>query len=174
MLTIVSYVPVVEWTEEGIEVKPRTWTAVADYNPGAGAGGFIRIVIKALPDGSSTNPNSNASLAVNITDIDADHFWEEMAHSTKFGIYIVARYNATQAYVVANTTWVLAYTRCRITGLNVSITADTVMNRTVLDTAGATYLYVCHYLELNSTTQPLILARDQQLDIDSIKLEAYY
>lgn len=157
------------------EVYPiKTWHALGDYNPGAGAGGFQRIVIKALPDGSSTNPNTNASMAVNLTDIDADGTNSDIPHSTKFGIYIYARFNATQAYCVANTTWVDAWTRCKITGTNLSIAADTVMNRTQVDIAGTTYVYECFYLELNSTSDPLMLARDQRLDLTDITLEAYY
>lgn len=174
MLSAIALAPVQEMKIEEMEAKIGTWQVLGDYNPGSGAGGFQRIVIKALPDGSSTNPNSNASVAVNLTDIDADGTSADIPHSVKFGIYIFARFNATQAYCVANTTWVDAWTRCKITGANLSITADTVMNRTQVDTAGAVYVYECFYLELDSTDVALMLARDQRLDLTSITLEAYY
>lgn len=154
--------------------KSMSFGALGDFDPGAGSGGFQRIVIKALPTGSDTNPNSNASVAVNLTDIDADGTSADIPHSIKFGIYIFARFNATQAYSVGNTTWVDGWTRCKITGVNISITASTVMNRTVVDTAGTTMLYVCFSLELNATAIPLMLARDQRLDLTDITLEAYY
>jgi hypothetical protein len=160
-------------TKEEIPTKLKTWQALGDYDPGAGAGGFQRIVIKALPVGSSTNPNSNASVAVNLTDIDADGTNADIPHSTKFGIYIFARFNATQAYSVGNATWVDAWTRCNITGANLSI-GPIFCNRTQVDTAGTEYVYECFYIELNSTGEPLMLARDQRLDLTSITLEAYY
>ena len=176
ILGALAFVPLQEpgIVTENIPVKLKTWKVLGDYNPGAGAGGFQRIVIKELPVGSSTNPNSNASVAVNLTDIDADGTNADIPHTTKFGIYIFARFNATQAYSVGNTTWVDAWTRCKITGANLSIAADTVMNRTQVDTAGTEYLYMCFYLELDSTNAPLMLARDQRLDLTDITLEAYY
>jgi len=172
-LTAVAFYPQIQQTTT-VKERVATWKALGDYDPGAGAGGFIRIVIKALPDGSSTNPNTNASLATNLTYIENNAFFKEIPHSTKFGIYIVARFNATEAYSVTNTTWVQAWVRCYITGLNCSITADTLMNKTLMDTAGAVYMWECFYLELNASSQPLMLLRDQYLDLSSIKLEAYY
>lgn len=153
--------------------KVRTWNALADADPGAGAGGFVRIVVKALPDGSSTNPNTNASLAINLSDIDADDFWEEIAHSTKFGIYVVARFNVTQAYSATNASWVPAWTRCNISCANLTL-GPVWTNRTQLGDTCGDYMWMCFYQELNSTAQPLLLARDQQADIQEIRLEAYY
>jgi len=177
MLTTMAYLPIMEvkQTQSPVfEDRTRTWNALGDYDPGAGKGGFQRIVIKALPSGSSTNPNTNASMAINISDISADDFYEEVPHSTKFGIYIYARFNATQAYVVANTTWVQAYVRCRITSANLNIAADTVCNKTLVVAAGTTMMYECFYLELNASALPLMLYRDSTFAISSIKLEAYY
>jgi len=174
ILTVAAYMPVFTMENGQIVMKERQWTAMADYNPGAGKGGFQRIVVKALPVGSSTNPNTNASMLVNLTDISADDFYSQIPHTTKFGIYIYARFNATQAYVVANTTWVQAYVRCRITSANLNIAVDTVMNKTLVVNAGTTYMYMCFYLELNASAKPLMLYRDSTFSITQIKLEAYY
>lgn len=174
ILTVAAYMPVITVNEQGIQFKERSWTALADYNPGAGKGGFIRIVVKELPTGSSTTPNSNASVAVNLTDISADDFYKQIPHSTKFGIYIFARYNATQAYCGANATWVQAWVRCRITSATLGINADTVMNKTLVVQCGTTMMYECFYIELDSGSVPLDLARDESAGITSIKLEAYY
>ena len=174
ILTVAAYMPVFTVENGQVTMKQRQWTALADYNPGAGKGGFQRIVVKALPVGSSTNPNTNASMLVNLTDISADDFYKQIPHTTKFGIYIYARFNATQAYVVANTTWVQAYVRCRITSANLNIAADTICNKTLVVEAGTVWLYECFYLELNASTKPLMLYRDSTFAISSIKLEAYY
>jgi hypothetical protein len=177
MLTTMAYLPIMEVKQTQAPVfedQTRGWQALADYNPGAGKGGFQRIIVKALPSGSSTNPNTNASMLVNISDISADDFYKEVPHSTKFGVYIYARFNATQAYVVGNTTWVQAYTRCRITSADLNIAADTVCNKTLVVAAGTTMLYMCFYLELNASAKPLLLNRDSTFSISSIKLEAYY
>ena len=171
ILSVMALIPI---QSEIKEPSIKTWKALGDYDPGAGAGGFQRIVIKELTDGVTITPNSNASVVVNITDIDADGTNADIPHSVKFGIYVFARFNDTQAYAVGNTTWVDAWTRCKITGANISIAADTVMNRTQVDTAGTVYVYECFYLELDSTTAPLMLNRDQRLDLTSITLEAYY
>lgn len=178
VLVVVALTVLALWPIQQQQEYKRTWhtqylNALGDFDPGAGAGGFQRIVIKALPDGSSINPATNASMAVNLTDIDADGTSRELPHSTKFGIYIYARFNATQAYSVGNTTWVDAWTRCNITGANLSI-GPCFMNRTQVDIAGTVYVYECFYLEVNSTGKPLMLARDQWLDLTSITLEAYY
>jgi len=174
ILTVAAYMPVFTMENGQIVMKERQWTAMADYNPGAGKGGFQRIVVKALPVGSSTNPNTNASMLVNLTDISADDFYSQIPHTTKFGIYIYARFNATQAYVAGNTTWVQAYVRCRITSANLNIAVDTVMNKTLVVNAGTTYMYMCFYLELNASAKPLMLYRDSTFSITQIKLEAYY
>jgi hypothetical protein len=174
ILTVAAYMPVFTMENGQITMKQRQWTAMADYNPGAGKGGFQRIVVKALPVGSSTNPNTNASMLVNLTDISADDFYSQIPHSTKFGVYIYARFNATQAYSVGNTTWVQAWVRCRITSADLNIAVDTVCNKTLVDASGTVWLYECFYLELNASAKPLMLYRDSTFSLSSIKLEAYY
>lgn len=170
-LTALAYLPHDIIQEEQLE-RIATWKALGDYNPGAGAGGFLSIVAMELPDGSSINTALNTSFAVNLSYVEADAFNVNLPHSTKFGIYITARFNQTQAYSLGNTTWVSAWTRCNITGVNLSI-GPIFMNKTEIAN-DATYMYMRFYTEMNSTGQPLMLARDQRLDLSTIQLEAYY
>jgi len=171
-LTALAYLPADIIKEEELVMELPTWNALGDYNPGAGAGGFQRIVIKELPVGSSTTPNSNASVAINLTDIDADGTSDEIPHSTKFGVYVFARFNTTQAYSAGNTTWVEAWVRCNITCSNLSL-GPIFMNKTHVVNC-STYMWMCFYAEMNSTAEPLLLARDQVADFAAITLEAYY
>jgi hypothetical protein len=125
-----------------------------------------------LPEGSTINTAVNASFATNLSYVEANAFNVNLPHSTKFGIYVTARFNTTQAYSLGNTTWVPAWTRCNITGANLSI-GPIFMNSTEI-AHDSTYMYMRFYTELNSTGQPLMLARDQRLDLSTIQIEAYY
>ena len=170
-LTALAYLPVdiLEKDETGYVA---TWNVLGDYDPGAGAGGFLSIVVMELTDGVTINTADNASFATNLSYIEADAFDVNLPHTTKFGIYVTARFNTTQAYSVGNASWILAWTRCNITGANLSL-GPIFMNRTEIAN-DATYMYVRFYSEINSTGEPLMLARDQRLDLTTIQLEAYY
>ena len=170
-LTALANLPYSMFKEEAKPVELATWNVLGDFDPGVGAGGFLSIVVMELTDGVTINTADNASFATNLSYVEADAFDEDIPHSTKFGIYVTARFNTTQAYSVTNTTWVLAWTRCEMVGVNLSI--DGFTNRTKIAEDG-TYMYVRFFREINATSEPLMLDRDQRLDLSTIQLEAYY
>jgi hypothetical protein len=180
LLVAIYATPMLNQTQEIPEIPDQQrsslpgWHDILDYNPGAGAGGFQRIVVKALNWTGASVVNSNASLSVNLSDISATGFTSDIPHTTKFGIYVVARFNATQAYSAGNSTWVQAWVRCRITSAGLNIAADTVMNKTLIVACGTTMMYEAFYIEINASSKPLMLYRDSSFAITSIKLEAYY
>jgi hypothetical protein len=153
----------------------HNWHVMAEYNPGAGAGGFMRIIIKQLPAAGSLDYTLNSTFTVNMTDTITNYFYKNIAYNTKFVIVVRARFNATECYCSSNSTWVLAWARCRITCTGLGIGTDIVMNRTEIAHGGATsFMWVNFYKELNATNLPLKLIRDQTCPITAIKLEAYW
>lgn len=171
-LSFMALVPIQQQVQEGRVWHVQRLRALGDFDPGDGEGGFIRIVIKDLTAGSIV-PNSNASVAVNMTDIDSDDFSEEITHSVVFGIFVFARYNTTEAYDAAGGAWEPDWTRVKITSATLDIAADTIMNNTVVDES-PDYLWMCHWLELDSTDARLMLARDESADITQVQREAFY
>lgn len=177
MLLATFSIPIVPDTHESGEIKMRTWqsfSALAENTSmGAAGGGILHLIIMAHDAGETYA--TNASVATNLTNCTWDNFDLDIPHSTSFDIVIRARFNTTQAYSASNSTWVLAWTRCRITATDypLEIAADTVMEKTEIVNC-TDFIWVHFYLKQNASAQDLKLLRDSSISVSSIKLEAYY
>lgn len=93
----------------------REWGAMADYNPGSGAGGFLRIgtcVHSATP---GTTYATNVSSWYEYTDsAGSAEMTGETPSDTAFDYVMKFRTNVSQNYASNNATWVLAWVRGQI------------------------------------------------------------
>jgi len=168
-----------------VKVDERGWHVVfdgnlaqaAEGNPGAGASGILEIF---FINHSATNAykgvNTSATLegwctAAGLGYASADDFNVELAHSVLFDIAIKVRVNKTHAWDGAK--FVDGWVRMNITSADLSISADSAMEKNVLyNNTGQDYIWIMFFYDFSNAGYDL--SKDQSADITSIKLQAYY
>ena len=149
-------------------------------NPGAGAGGILEVFFINYTAGTIPDRNSSATLESWSDSIgwngwnNSDNF-RQKCNISKFYIVVRVRGNATQCN--RTTFWQDTDLRVRWTCADLSIGADTVMERVVTQNGTGSYLWVNFYDDNGNAGFNLDKSNtwpDNPVNITSIKFEAYY
>lgn len=115
-LIVMNYTINVE--DNTIKVMQRSWTALADADPGAGAGGYLRIGTCAHQATPDTAYESNVTGGIGwyeYTDsLGSAEMTGETPSDTAFDFVMVFRTNVSHNWASNNNSWVIAWVRSQI------------------------------------------------------------
>jgi len=161
------------------EESEREWQTVwegrlGEADPGSGQSGILCILFYPNTADANNTYNENDTATLNASAYaytQVDDFVSEVPHNTAFDIVVRIRANKTHAWETDK--FIDGFVRVRITSSDLSIGADTEMDREVTwnQTTGD-YIYINFYI--NNSESGYQIARNNESDITSIKLEAYY
>ena len=149
-----------------------TSIAVAEADPGSGAGGFLIWYVyphQAVP-GTAYASNLSTTTAyeygVSLNVAGTKH----VPYFTLFDIVVHVRANVTEAYNTSSGSWTLSWVQGLITCAGLSIGADTVMTAVEV-THSATYIWVNFYI--NNGGSGYQISHGQTINVTSFKFQTY-
>ncbi|MBE3095396.1 MAG: hypothetical protein IMZ52_10230 [Actinobacteria bacterium] len=164
-------------------VYQKSWHLIplaSEANPGAGIGGILEVYFINYTAGITPTSNTTATLESYSATRgwqgwnNTDNFRQRMNTST---FYVVVRVRGN-ASMCKRTVWQDTDLRVRWTCADLSIGADTVMERVITkNTSTDTFIWINFYDDNSNAGFALTKANtwpDNPITISSIKLEAYY
>lgn len=156
----------------------RDWHALADYDPGSGKAGFLRIGTCAHQAVPGTAYATNVSTWYEYTDsAGSAEMTGETPSDIAFDIVFKFRTNVTVNYASNNATWVLAWVRAFI-DINFDFATDVVNQQIniVEVTHNANYAWYQAYIQDSNggTGTGFIIANNEKFTIDWFRVDGYY
>ena len=181
-LSVAVNVPVTKHVENSdVAVEEMQWHTIwsgriGEYDPGAGASGFLEIFCyphDANPDTTYAQNDSSVLESNALAYADTDNFYKNLASETAFDIVVRARFNKTHAFDSVNNKWIGA--RCRV---KITCSGDVTINNvtgTAVETAnnsGYDFIWINFYW--NNGGSGYQIPDDGSVVVEQICIEAKY
>jgi hypothetical protein len=166
--------------ENTIEIVQRSWTAIADADPGAGNYGFLRVGTCAHEGTPDTAYATNVSSWYEYTDsLGSAEMTGETPSDTAFDFVLRFRTNATVNWASGNSTWVEEWVRAQIK-IDFELATDNTVfagNMNIVETGNnSQYAWYQAYIQDvdGGSGAGFTISNDEDFTIDWVSADGYF